>query len=153
MCWQVSIERTDTTNSIVTIVTAAQCHIDFYQRNSAVCFDDTTSTVDRRRRAMVQELSDIMLTTARHRSIRVITVYHRFNSYRTTSKARNSSASIHIFPRTIPHTFIQILEKNFGYKKNKREALLRLAQQDGRMSVFKMTHPEALITAKRILLL
>ena len=102
---------------------------------------------------MVQELSDRMLTTARHRSIRVITVFHRFNSYRTTSKARNSSASIHIFPRTIPHTFIQILEKNFGYKKNKREALLRLAQQDGRMSVFKMTHPQALITAKRILLL
>ena len=134
-------------------ITAEQCHIDYYPRNSCVCFDDTTSTVDRRRRAMVQELSDRMLTTARHRSIRVITVYHRFNSYRTTSKARNSSASIHIFPRTIPQTFLQLLEKNFGWKKNKREAMLRLAQQDGRMSVFKMTHPMALITAKRIVLL
>jgi len=134
-------------------ITAEQCTVNYYPRSSCVCLDDCSSTVDRKRRRAVAELRDRLLHTARHRSIKLVVVIHRFNGYRDTSKARNSSSTWHIFARTIPSTFIQILDKNFGWKKNKREDMLRRCQYDGRMTVFRVDHPQALITPKRIVLL
>jgi hypothetical protein len=134
-------------------ITAEQCQVAYYPRCSMICFDDTTSTVDRKRRAAVQELSDRLLTTARHRSINLTVVIHRFNSYRQTSKVRNSSSTWHLFPRTIPSTLLQILDKNFGWKKRKREDLLRRVQFDGRQTTIRVDFPQLLLTPKRIVLL
>jgi len=134
-------------------ITAEQCKVTYYPRNSCVCFDDCSSTVDRKRRRAVSELSDRLLTTARHRSIKLINVIHRFNGYRETSKVRNSSSTWHIFARTIPSTLVQILDKNYGYKKNKREDLLRRVQFDGRLTIIRVDFPQMLLTSKRIILL
>jgi len=133
-------------------ITEEQTHISFYTRSSCIVFDDTTSTVNRKRRRAVLELQDRLLTTARHRSIKLITVHHRLNSYRETSKARNSTSTWCIFPRTIPASFLQICDKNFGMKKRRREALLKRCQYDGRQVCFHMDHPQFLLTGKRIIL-
>ena len=134
-------------------ITAEQCRPDYYPRNSAVIFDDTQATIDRKRKRMVQDLIDRMLTTGRHRSLKIIAVVHLFNSYRETAKLRNCCATYHIFTRTVPQTLLQILDKMYGWGKNKREAMLRMCQRDGRMTVFRMAAPQAIITSKRIVLL
>ena len=134
-------------------ITPEQCRIEFYPRHSIICFDDCGATVDRKRRRAVHELMERLLTTARHRHIQVISIHHRLNSYKETSMIRNSSSTWHIFGRTLPMSVLQVLEKNFGWKKRKREDMLKKCQFDGRMTVFRMDHPQALITSKRILLL
>ena len=67
-------------------------------KHSCIILDDIDSEPERIIRKNVQLFRDRLLQTARHYSIRVINTAHRFNSYHETSKMRNSSKFIGIFP-------------------------------------------------------
>ena len=120
---------------------------------SAVILDDIDSEPDPRVRKRVQLFRDRLLQTARHFSIRVILTAHRFNSYRETSKMRNSSKFIGIFPRSIQHTLIQVLNREYAYSMDDAVRLTNQCKRDGRLPVLRRQHPATLITEKRVVLL
>ena len=129
---------------------------DLVVRNYAKCalvFDDIDSEADRKVRKQIQHFRDRCLQTARHYSIRVINTAHLFNSYRETSKIRNSARYLFILPRSIPHTLIQILEKSYNYKKAHALHLTNICKRDGRLTVISKNAPSFLMTPKRLILL
>jgi hypothetical protein len=119
----------------------------------AVILDDIDSEPDPKTRRRVQLFRDQLLQTARHYSVRVILTSHRFNSYQETSKMRNSSLYIGIFARSIQHTLIQILNKEYNYSMADADRLTQLCKRDGRLVTIRRQHPVALITPKRVILL
>ena len=122
-------------------------------KHSCIILDDIDSEPERIVRKNVQLFRDRLLQTARHYSIRVVNTAHRFNSYHETSKMRNSSKFIGIFPRSIQHTLIQILEKEYMYNAKDAMRLVRLCKRDGRLTMLRRQHPALLCTPKRIILL
>lgn len=133
-------------------ITGSQLKIRDYAK-SCVILDDIDSTADPRKRRAAQLFRDRLLQTARHYSTRVISTSHLFNGYRETSKIRNSARWIFIFPRSIPHTLIQTLEKDFNFKREAAHHMLKMCQRDGRLTVVSKNHPQFLMTPKRIILL
>jgi hypothetical protein len=124
-----------------------------YERGACVILDDIDSTADPRVRKATQLFRDRLLEKARHKSLRIWSSVHLFNSYRETSKLRNSSRWLYLFPRSIPRTLLQVLDQTFGWKRQKRQLLLKKCQQDGRLCVISKQHPQFLLTSKRIILL
>ena len=121
--------------------------------NCALIFDDIDSESDRKLRKRIQLFRDRCLQTARHYSIRIINTAHLFNSYRETSKIRNSARWLFIFPRSIPHTLNQILVKSFNMKQAEAMHLTNICKRDGRLTVIHKNAPTFLMTPKRLLLL
>ena len=127
--------------------------VDYYPRGSCLILDDISAESDPKRKAAVLLLRDRLLTIARHRSLRIWSTEHLFNNYRITAKLRNCARWIYVFPRSIPKTFLDILEHTFSWKRSKRMALLKKVQQDGRVCVFSKQFPQFLCTSKRLILL
>jgi len=121
--------------------------------NCAVIFDDIDSESNRKLRKKIQHFRDRCLQTARHYSIRIINTAHLFNSYRETAKIRNSARWLFIFPRSIPHTLMQILTKSFNMKAAEAMHLTNLCKRDGRLTVISKNAPTFLMTPKRLILL
>ena len=120
---------------------------------SCVILDDIDSTADPRKRRAAQLFRDRLLQTARHFSTRVWSTCHLFNGYRETSKIRNSARWRFLFPRSIPHTLIQILEKDFNFKREAAMHMMKQCQKDSRLCVISKNFPQFLCTSKRIILL
>ena len=133
-------------------LTAEDMKVSQYKQ-CCIILDDIDSEPDPRTRKAIQLFRDRLLQTARHYSIRTISTAHRFNSYHETSKMRNSSKFICIFPRSIQHTLIQILEKEYQFSAKDAMRLTRQCKRDGRMTVIRRSHPALLMTPKRIILL
>ena len=121
--------------------------------NCAVIFDDIDSEPDPKLRKRVQQFRDRCLQTSRHFSSRILCTIHRFNSYQLTSHIRNSARWLMIFPRSIPHTLLQILVKSFNYKQAAALDMVNLCKRDGRMTVIHKNAPSFLLTPKRLILL
>ena len=121
--------------------------------NCAIIFDDIDSESSPKLRKKIQLFRDRCLQTARHYSIRIINTAHLFNSYRETSKIRNSARWLFIFPRSIPHTLIQILTKSYNMKNAEALHLTNICKRDGRLTVISKNAPSFLMTAKRLILL
>ena len=121
--------------------------------NCALIFDDIDSESDRKLRKKIQLFRDRCLQTARHYSIRIVNTAHLFNSYRETSKIRNSARWLFIFPRSIPHTLNQILVKSFNMKQAEAMHLTNICKRDGRLTVIHKNAPTFLMTPKRMILL
>ncbi|MEC9399639.1 MAG: hypothetical protein VX475_18565 [Myxococcota bacterium] len=119
----------------------------------ALIFDDIDSEANPKLRKSIQLFRDRCLQTARHFSIRIINTAHLFNSYRETAKIRNSARWLFIFPRSIPHTLVQILEKTYNYKRAEALHLTNLCKRDGRLTVIHKNAPTFLMTPKRLILL
>ena len=119
----------------------------------ALIFDDIDSEANPKLRKAIQLFRDRCLQTARHFSIRIINTAHLFNSYRETAKIRNSARWLFIFPRSIPHTLVQILEKTYNFKKSAALHLTNLCKRDGRLTVIHKNAPTYLMTPKRLILL
>ena len=133
-------------------LTAEDLKVSIY-KGCCIVLDDIDSEPERTTRKAIQLFRDRLLQTARHYSIRVISTAHRFNSYQETSKMRNSSKFIAIFPRSIQHTLIQILEKEYQFSAKDAMRLTRQCKRDGRVTVLRRQHPALLLTPKRIVLL
>lgn len=121
--------------------------------NCAIIFDDIDSESNPKLRKKIQRFRDRCLQTARHYSIRIINTAHLFNSYRETSKIRNSARWLFIFPRSIPHTLLQILTKSFNMKNAEAMHLTNICKRDGRLTVISKNAPTFLMTPKRLILL
>ena len=81
------------------------------------------------------------------------TGHSEWYSYQATSFIRNSARWLVIFPRNIPKTLIQVLEKTFHYKRRDAKALTDTLVADGRAVVIHKNFPMYLISRKRIILL
>ena len=127
--------------------------MDFYPRGSCIIFDDISSESDKKRKQAVLLMRERMLSICRHKSLRIISTEHQFFNYRTTAKMRNNSKWVFVFPRSIPKTFLDILEHTFSWRRNKRNAMLKLVQADGRLVVFHFAYPQFFMSPKRIVLL
>lgn len=121
--------------------------------NAAIIFDDIDSESNPKLRKKIQRFRDRCLQTARHYSIRIINTAHLFNSYRETSKIRNSARWLFIFPRSIPHTLLQILTKSFNMKNAEAMHLTNICKRDGRLTVISKNAPTFLMTPKRLILI
>jgi len=78
---------------------------------------------------------------------------HLFNSYRQTTKIRNSSRWLFIFSRSIPKTLLQILDQTFAWKRQRRQAMLKKCQEYGRLTVISKKYLQFLMTPKTLILL
>ena len=124
-----------------------------YERKSVIVFDDIDSISDSRVRRATQHFRDTLFEIARHRSLTLFASVHLFHSYRATAKIRNSSRFFFIFPRSVPKVLLDILDKTFSMKRQRRQALLKKVQEDGRLCVVSMKHPMFVCSAKRLILL
>jgi hypothetical protein len=122
-------------------------------KHCCIVLDDIDSEPEPKTRKAVQLFRDRLLQTARHFSIRTVLTAHRFNSYRETSKMRNSSKYLTIFPRSIQHTLVQVLEKEYQYSSKDAMRLVRQCKRDGRATTIRRQHPALLMTPKRVVLL
>jgi len=132
---------------------AEMYEMSFYPRGSCIIFDDISSESDRKRKQAVLLMRERMLSICRHKSLRIWSTEHQFFNYRATAKMRNNSKYLFIFPRAIPKTFLDILEHTFSWKRNKRNAALKLVQADGRLVVFSLMYPQFFMSPKRLVLL
>ena len=124
-----------------------------YERGACIIFDDCSSEPDPKRKKAILLMRDRMISVCRHKSLRIWCTEHVFHNYRVTAKMRNNSRWCFVFPRSVPKTFLDIMERQYAWKRNRREALLKKLQQDGRLVIFSFQYPQFCLSRKRLILL
>ena len=124
-----------------------------YEIGACLIFDDCNSISNKRTRAQMIQFIDTVLEVARHRSQIIIISNHLYHNYAATSKMRNSSRYMLLFPRNTPKVLRSILEIDYGWSKQKRQAMVRKCRDDSRMTFLSKNHPSYLMSEKRLVLL
>ena len=134
-------------------MTAEQFDYKTYAIGSALIFDDIDSISDSRVRKRMQRFRDSCFEVARHRSQLIFATAHLFHSYQATAKMRNSSRWMMLFPRSTPHVLDSILDRDYGWTRQRRQDLIRKCKADSRMTFVGRQHPAHILTEKRLMLL
>ena len=124
-----------------------------YEIGAVLIFDDINSIANRRTRASMLAFLDTVLEVARHRSQIVFASNHLFHAYAATAKLRNSSRYLALFPRNTPKVLATILDREYGFSRQKRLELVKKCKRDSRMTFLSKNHPAFMMTEKRLLLL
>ncbi len=124
-----------------------------YERGSALIFDDIDSIANKRIRGQLQEFRDNCLERARHMSQIILCTAHLFHNRTATQRLRNSSRYMGLFPRATPKVLLSILDQNHEIGRARRMKLVRELKRDSRMVWYSSSHPQHLLSERRIILL
>jgi hypothetical protein len=124
-----------------------------YERHAVLVFDDCNSISDKHLRRSMLAFLDTTLEVARHRSQVIMASQHLFHAYQATARMRNSSRYMALFPRNTPKVLNALLDKDYGWARQRRIDMVDKCKTDCRMTWLSKNHPSFLLTEKRLVLL
>lgn len=94
-------------------------------------------------------LRDDILEKGRHYNCVAVCVNHRHREWRQTMKPLNESKYVVLFPSANKGTVVKEMTQ-LGMNRNQRNAIISLAQHDGRYMILHQHAPNAIVTAQSI---
>jgi len=114
-------------------------------RGNLVVFDDCTD------KECINHRNDL-LEKGRHQNIVVICVSHRMRDRNNTLKPMNESRYFVMFPAANRGAVSGFMKDHMEIRPNVRREIIKLSNEDGRQLMFHMFAPNAVATAKSVLL-
>jgi hypothetical protein len=93
------------------------------------------------------------LLKGRHQDVTVIAVNHKLRDYQQTKHLLNDAKYIVAFPNSNRGTIINYMRDEFGATPKIRRLVIRMALKDGRQIMFHRFAPNAVATAKKVILM
>ena len=128
---------------VITLAEATDENPNNPYKDRIVIFDDCTQPE-------ITVLRDHLLKKGRHDNVTVICVNHKFKEWKETLNPLNESKYIVLFPSSNKLSVVKFLDE-LGFDRKKRDAIIKLANDDGRYLIFHKHNPNALITQKTVL--
>lgn len=94
-------------------------------------------------------LRDMILETGRHKNAMAVVVNHKHREWRQTMKPLNEAKYVILFPSANKGTAMVEMH-NLGMDKKQRNAIVNLAQRQGRYMILHQHAPNAIITQETV---